>query len=99
MAGKKYHRALYAGKAFVVSPEVFAEWKSGKIAEFNIVETEREDAENGTTIKGYSYAGSATWDQIKNVVQNESELMVIEKKALASVEISEESLKQLQDSL
>lgn len=103
MEGKKYHRAIFNNMVFPVNPEVYNDWKAGNIAEITIVETSRvvKDVETNEEkdVLGLAYGGHATWTQITNIVENESKLMVIEKKALASIKLDEAAISKLEEAV
>jgi hypothetical protein len=104
MAGKKYHRAVYNGTAFTVPADIFGEWREGKLAEFTIVEgtrtvtikDEAEGTEETRDIPQLSYGGSIGWNALKNIVTNESELKVIEAKAVKELHLTSEMVAELE---
>ena len=101
---RPYFIGTHQGKGFTVTPEFRESWKAGKVLEVNLTDAVRKvpDPQNvGQFIErpAFTFSGYITYDQMKGIVQNEAELKVIEHKALASIKLTDEKVKELSDAI
>lgn len=77
-----YHRCSFNGKNFTCTPELYAEWKAGKISELNIVPSTytREVDGEPVTMETYRYAGHMTFEQELAVAKNTAAIKEIDLK-------------------
>lgn len=114
LAGQQYHIGRYKGRGFTCTPEAYAAWKAGDMAKLTLTESEYErktldpvtNEETTSTTKSWTVDSFTTIDQLVGflkkqvqVVELRANLEVIQKKALRSVELSDEKMKQLQDAI
>lgn len=111
MSGQHYHSGSWGTRGFTVSPQLYQDWRDGKIKELSIEEAsyEREDTATGqkAIVQSATITGYMTFDRAINVLKYSSLYNVEEAKseittkhakltAIAELGLDEKSLKMLE---